>query len=313
MVTSAFELRIFCCAALPLCFGLSLSATPSSTTPEAPPPSTPREFFNAGTRKLNEGKLREAEALFETALASQSERLQPPALYNLGHVRFGQGVEELKKGPAARPAAARARDAAQIGDEAIQIADQALAGNDVARMVASYLHGRGARKELKAAANAVRQALETCGAALTKWQRADDDFKSAVEIEPGDADAQHNAEVVERSIAKLVDQIRELQQAATALGNKRDELGEKMKQLRGRIPAPDAPPGAAGDEDDDDEQPQGPLPGQKEGPSKDGQEMYLSPEQAGWLLDSFKLGGNHRLPMGQGDEAQPKNRPRKTW
>src|SRR4051794_25176005 len=83
-------------------------AAAKPSTPEAAPAS-PREFFNAGTEKLAEAvklladkkpiesKLREAEALLESALASQSERLQPPSLYNLGHVRFGQGAEELKK------------------------------------------------------------------------------------------------------------------------------------------------------------------------------------------------------------------------
>src|SRR5689334_24509675 len=65
-------------------------------------PSTPQELFNAGTRKLQAGKLREAEAFLESSLSSQSEQLQPRALYNLGHVRFGQGVEELKKGPSGR-------------------------------------------------------------------------------------------------------------------------------------------------------------------------------------------------------------------
>ncbi|MGH7972717.1 MAG: hypothetical protein ACREIC_28725, partial [Limisphaerales bacterium] len=84
----------------------TLGATaPSAPTapPERPTPITPREFFNAGTEQLRAGKLREAEAYFENALGSQAARLQPPALYNLGHVRFGQGIEELKKGPAAGP------------------------------------------------------------------------------------------------------------------------------------------------------------------------------------------------------------------
>src|SRR5215471_18634340 len=61
-----------------------------------PAPQTPREFFNAGTQKLREGKLREAEALFESALAAQNEQLQPQTMFNLGHVRYDQGVEELK-------------------------------------------------------------------------------------------------------------------------------------------------------------------------------------------------------------------------
>src|SRR5512141_2423321 len=65
---------------------------------------TPRELFNTGTRLLREGKLRESEIFFESALGSQDERMQPTALYNLGHVRFAQGVEELKKGPTSKDA-----------------------------------------------------------------------------------------------------------------------------------------------------------------------------------------------------------------
>src|SRR2546430_7852029 len=81
-------------------FYLGPVAAPGATpVPAEPaPPSSPRDFFNAGTQKLRDGKLREAEAFLETALTSQNERFQPPSLYNLGHVRFGQGVQELKKG-----------------------------------------------------------------------------------------------------------------------------------------------------------------------------------------------------------------------
>ena len=47
-----------------------LSATAPQTAPEPPPPTSPREFFNAGTEQLRAGKLREAEASLETALGS---------------------------------------------------------------------------------------------------------------------------------------------------------------------------------------------------------------------------------------------------
>jgi Ca-activated chloride channel homolog len=293
----------------------SATVTPDMppTGPQAAPPTTPREYFNAGTQKLHDGKLREAEAYLQSALASQNERLQPPALYNLGHVRFGEGVEELKKGPAAKPSAARARAAAQQADEAMHLADDALAGNDIQKLVAAYMRGRGARKELKAATTAVRRALEAHGNALGKWSRASGDFKSAVELNRADADAQHNAEAVDRYIAKLVDSLQELQMACNGSCDKDQPLGEKLKQLKGRIPAPDMPPGAAGDDEEDQDSPMGPEPGQKEGPSKDGQEMTLSPEEAGWLLEGYKLDSERRLPMGQKDTAQPKERSRPTW
>lgn len=299
---------------LPLLAGTMVALLAVAASAPSPAPESPRDFYNAGARKLREGKLKEAEALFETALGSQNTRFQTPSLFNLGHVRFGQGAEELKKGPPAGPTAARGRSASQRAEEALRDADQALAGDNVQRMVAAYLRGRGTRRELKAATKAVRQALQTHGVALGKWQRASGDFKSDAELDPNDGAARQNAETMDRYIARLVDSVRELQQAASAMANKNSELGDKMKELRGRIPAPDMPPGAAGDDDDDEDNPKGPQPGQKEGPTQEGKEMMaLTPEQASWLLEGFKLDTERRLPMGQQDSAEPKQRNRPTW
>jgi tetratricopeptide (TPR) repeat protein len=288
-------------------------ATNSVAHSEIAAPSTPREFFNAGTEKLQAGKLREAEALLESALSSQIARLQPPALYNLGWVRFGQGSEELKKTPPAGQTAGVARSVAQHTDEAVRLADEALKVNELEQLLAAYIRGRGQRKQLKAATEAVRRALDAHGVALRKWERAGGDFKSVVELNSSDADAQHNADVMDRNIAKLIDSLRELQQAAAMLGQKSQQLGEKMKQLKGKIPASQMPPGAAGDDDEDEENPFGPKPGDKEGPSRNGEEMKLTAEQAGWLLEGFKLDGERRLPMGDGKPGQPRDRSKPTW
>jgi hypothetical protein len=296
-----------------LCAVLTIGPSAAPGPEPADLPSNPREFYNVGTRELRQGKLREAEASLQTALASQDDRLQAPALYNLGHVRFGLGIEELKKGPSSKPASQRGQSAANLAGDAVHDANDALAGDDVQKMVASYLNGRGARKELKAALQAVRTAMKTQGNALEKWQRSSGDFKSTLELNPKDSEAQQNADTVDRYIARLVDSIREMQQLAAAMGNKGDELKEKLKQLKGRIPAPDAPPGAAGDDDDDDDTPQGQKEGQKEGATKEGQEMTLSPEQAGWLLNGFKLDSEHRLPMSQENSGQPRDRSGRTW
>lgn len=281
--------------------------------PEPPPPVTPREFFNAGTRQLRDGKLREAEAFLETALASQKDSLQPPALYNLGLVRFAQGVEQLKKGPAPQPTVTRGQTAAQQADLAIRQADEALDGNDVQRMVAAYLRGRGARKELKAATEAVQRALKVFGAVLGQWERASGDFKSAFDLDRADTDARLNAEAVDRRIAKLVDSLREMQQCSNGMCGKQQQLGDAMKELKGRIPASEMPPGAACEDGDEEEQLMGPQPGMEEGPSRDGEEMQLSPEQAGWLLEAYKLDTERRLPMGQGPAGEPRDRSRPTW
>jgi tetratricopeptide (TPR) repeat protein len=291
-------------------------AEPETQPPQqVQPPSTPREFFNAGTEKLKTGKLREAEAFLQSALSAQDDRFQEPSLYNLGHVRFGLGIEDLKKGPSARQTTQLAQVYGQEADSAIQQADEALAGEDVKKMVAAYLRGRGSRRDLKAATKAVQQAMDAYGDALSKWQRASGDFKSANELNPLDANARQNAEVVDRSIAKLIDSIRQMQEAAAALGQKKQQLGDKMKKLRGRIPADQMPPGAAGEDEEDEDEPNGRKPDTKEAPGKQGEEqqLTLSPEQAAWMLEGFKLDSERRLPMGQKDTAEPKTRTGKTW
>jgi hypothetical protein len=276
-------------------------------------PISARDFFNAGTSKLHEGRLRDAETLLQAAVASQIERWQPVALYNLAHVRFAQGMEELKQAPDGRPTASRARTATQGADAAIRLADAALSGNDVQKLVAAYQHGRGVRKELRAATAAVRRAMETHGSVLSKWQRASGDFKSAVELRSNDADARHNAEVVDRHIAKLVDSLTDMQQACSQPGNQGQELAQKLNELRGRIPASLVPPGAAGDEEDESDYPQGPEPGQQEAPPRSGKEMSMSREEVSRILDGYKLGGNNRLPLGPSDAARPKDPSRPTW
>jgi len=287
-------------------------AKPTPKKETAPPPNTAREFFNAGTGKLKEGKWKEAEALLETALAKQSEQIQPNALYNLGHIRYAEGIEELKKSISAGTATGTASMAGDHAGEAIRLADDALAGNEIDKLVGAYLNGRGRRKELKAATKAVKEALSTYGNALRKCERSSGDFKSAIELQQADQDSRHNADVVDQSIAKLVDAITQMRQAMAMMGQQSKTLGEKMKQLKGRIPASQMPPGAPGDDEEEEDAPMGKDPAQKEGASKNGQEMNLSPEQAGWMLDGFKL-GDRRLPMAQGNDGKPKDKGRSPW
>jgi hypothetical protein len=295
---------------------------PFTNTPSVAPESLPesaRVSYNLGTRKLREGKLRESESLLQNALEKQDERIQAPALYNLGEVRFAQGAEELKKSPAGKPTAARGWAAAEGADAAAIRAREALAENDLQKMTAAYLNGRGARRELKSATQAVRRALEQHGATLRKWQRSLDDFKSAAELNPADANAQYNSEIVQKSIAKLVDSIREMQQAAQKMAASGQELREQMKQLGGKIPEPMMPPGAKGEDEDEEEGENGKEPppelqaGMQEKPGREGEEMQMSPEEAGWLLEGFKLDGDRRLPMGKGDAGKPKDRNVRNW
>src|SRR6266481_8806458 len=98
---------------------LLLASTMFTGAAEPESPSSPQQFYNQGTQKFREGKLREAEASLQIAVASQNEKVQVPALYNLGHARFREGVEELKGGPKAKPSEALANRACADGQEAL--------------------------------------------------------------------------------------------------------------------------------------------------------------------------------------------------
>lgn len=277
-----------------------------------------RELYNAGTEKLRAGKWDDAESLLESSLSRQDERVQPAALFNLGYARFAQGNEELKKTPPAAATSSRARSAAAAGADAIEKATDALAGNDVQQMVQAYIFGRGARKEMREATKAVQRAMEVYGKTLSKWRRSLGDFQGAAELHPGDTNATHNAEMVAQAIAKLVDSLREMQQAAANLNGEQAQLGGLLSQLKGRIPAPDAPPGANGEDGEDGENGKGPLPesltGQQESPTNGGQEtgLKISPEAAAQLLNGIQPGGK-LLPMGQGEAGKPKDRSGRIW
>ncbi len=287
----------------------------------SPPPvasENPRALYNAGTEKLRAGKLSESETLLESAVVKQNERVQPAALFNLGHVRFAQGIEELKKTPPANVTNTRARTADATGADAIQKATDALASNDMQQMVEAYVTGRGARKEMREATKAVQRAMEVYGKTLSKWRRSMGDFQSAAELNPADTNATHNAEMVAQAIAKLVDSLRDMQQAAAGLNGKLGQLNGLMSQLKGRIPGPNAPPGAAGEEGEEGEDGNGPLPesltGQQEAPTDGGREagLKISPEAAAQLLNGIQPGGK-QLPMGQGETGKPKDRSGRIW
>jgi hypothetical protein len=299
----------------------STNDAPIADNSISPPPAqneTARGLYNAGTDLLRAGKLSDAETLLQSSVAKQDGRVQTAALFNLGHVRFAQGTEELKKAPAG--AAKQSVAAAADGAGAIQKAVDALAGSDVQQMVDAYIAGRGTRREMQAATKAVQRAMEQYGRTLSKWRRSLSDFQSAAELNPADTNAVHNAEVAAQAIAKLVDSLREMQQAAGNLSGKQNDLGNLLKQLKGKIPAANMPPGASGgeaeDEGDGGDQPSPEsLSGLKEARTGDtGQDagLKISPEEAGALMNGIQPDGK-QLPMGPGDLGQPKNRSGRIW
>lgn len=298
-------------------FGVLLLAGPMMALADGTnilPPVTARDFYNAGTKLLARTNFTEAEAMFQSALAAQDERVQTAALYNIGDTRFDLGLDYLKKGPDAQKVLDQGRAALAVGDHAIQSADAAMASNDIPRLVEAYMEGRGARHQMRDAEKAVAAAMEIFGNTLRKWERADDDFKSAAELDPANTNALHNAEMVEQAIAKLVDITQQMQAMAGALAGKRSALAQKMGQMRGKMPGGTLPGGSGGEDDDEDITP-GSLAGMKENASREGgqTQMPISPDQASQILDGLQLDGDKRLPMDGSQEAKPGPRSGRTW
>ena len=283
--------------------------------PSRTEPVTPRELYNDGTARLREGKLREAEASLQVAVASNHEKIQTPALYNLGHTRFQQGAETLKEIKDGKGTKVRGEAAAEMGEDAIKAADQAMNGFSIDHLVEAYMQGKGARKELKAATEAVKTALDKYGVVLQRWQRSSGDFKSAYELRTAASDARDNAGIVDQHIARLVDELNQAKATCEKCQNAGNKLKEKMKKLKELMPEQQKKQCEnPGDEDEDEEgKPRLPKEGEKEGPSKDGHEIPLTPEEAGRMLEAMRLDGNRKLPVGAGDSTPPKGRTGKQW
>jgi tetratricopeptide (TPR) repeat protein len=282
----------------------------------APAPVTARDYYNVGTRLLAAKKYADAEQLFQSALAAQDDAVQPVALYNVGCARFADGLERLKQGPDAQKLSHQGHAALSAGENALKFSESALAGDDVGRMVAAYLAGRGARHQLREAEKAVSAAMDIFGKTLDEWLRAAGDFKSAVELNPHDTNATHNAEIADRGIARLVDTLRQLQAMMSLMGQQRQDLGKMMSKLKGRIPAPDAPPGGGGDDDEDDDGAKpDTLTGQKEagGRQQENTSLTLSPDQANEMLSGLMLDGTRRLQMSEQQGSPSKDRKGRNW
>ena len=107
---------------------------------------SPREFLTR-YRKLKDEKWRDAEALFESALASQRENLAADAIQS-GHARFAGRwgrVEEISQ--RWKSTAANAQAAGRAADAAVQAATGALASEEVCGgCLEGVQRGRGVRR-----------------------------------------------------------------------------------------------------------------------------------------------------------------------
>jgi len=288
-----------------LLVGLCLGADRSAQT------LTDREIYNQGTVELNQGDFSAAEMLLHSAVTGNSEQVQPTALYNLGLARFAIGVEKLEEGPDTRTVGQQAVSASTAADAALQYGLNAMQQGEQNALIRAYLRGRGARKQLKDAMKALGEALDVYGDVLARWQRSSGDFHSTVELRPEDQDSAHNADVVDRHIAKLVDSLMQMQAMQQGMGEQMEGLEQMVEALEGMIPDDIGDPGPG---EDGEEWPEGLREGVEEGEGREGDEIPVSPEDAQRLLESFQLDRGRTLPMGFEEEADPDDQKKgKNW
>jgi hypothetical protein len=277
---------------------------------------SPREAYNQGTQALKKGYLRESENWLLKATGSQRESIQPPALYNLGHVRFKQGQELLKGESQRQDLHDRAETAAEDGADAISNADRALKGNDIMAILEAYMNGRATRKQLRLANEDVQRALELYGSVLVRWRRSVGDFRSSDELQ-SNADARDNAKTVQRYIEELLRHKDELEQQKQALSGERSDLKQKLQELKGKIPKEMMQPGQ-GDDDNEDDEDEGDQPKPESGFQDRGSEARekrgITPEMAQQILEALGINGDRKLPLGgDEDQSKPRDRRGKDW
>jgi tetratricopeptide (TPR) repeat protein len=279
-----------------LCIRGATAATPE--TESDPRPRTALELYNAGTARLREKKLEEAQDLLRSAAQANDESVLPSAVYNLGHARYEIGDRELIKtlmSPDLNEVPKRANRSAEA---ALRSAQSALAGGDVDELVQAYRRGAGARRELREAAKAVQAALAQFQKVLMNWERASASFHSVSELDPADTNATYNADLVDRRIAELIDFLKQQKMAMMSRGNTGQQLKGAMKQLRDRIPA-DKRGQLPGGAEDEDEEGEGEQQGNNEGgddPNGRKGKAPLTQEQAAQLLRGAQLDSNRTLP-----------------
>jgi Ca-activated chloride channel family protein len=285
----------------------------SAATNDPPEPHTPREFYNAGTQQLNNTNLNQAESLFQTAVTSNDPRVQPVALFNLGHARFRQGIEALKE-IASGQVQQHAQTALSTINGALISGSNALASNDIDAITAAYRRGRGARKELKTVTQVVKRAMDTHGSVLLKWQRASGDFKSAFELNPSDAAAKTNGDFVDANIAQLIDMLQREQESSMFLKGDSEKIKRMMAELKKRLPKDsEEAKDDGGDEEEENDKPKEPRKGDQEAPAQEGKEKKMDRDEAMRLMESLKLDANRKLPLGMEQTGTPKDNNGRNW
>jgi len=194
-----------------------------------------RELHNRGTQRLAEGDLAGAEDALRASLGRDIDPLRPPALHNLGHVRFGKGKTALggkTAGDVTELSIARSyleaadADISDMKDQ-IELLDKAKAeGREPDYVPATSALGGGI-----STFRTIKKLIPQEEAMVTKrigvvaaWTRSVGDFRGAHELDVADAQAKANADAIEELLRALRRETNALEEAIEAQRKKLEEL-----------------------------------------------------------------------------------------
>jgi tetratricopeptide (TPR) repeat protein len=272
-----------------------------------------RELHNRGTRRLAEGDLAGAEEALRASLGRDVDELRPPALHNLGHVRFGKGRASLggrTAGDVTELSIARSYLEAADADihdmqDQITLIDRAKAAGkepDYVPAVAALGQGIDTYRTVKKLLPKEEAMLAKRAGVVAAWTRSVGDFRGAHELDPRDTESKANADAIDELLRSLERETRDLADAVAAQRRKQDELREVIKELIKRIPDDKLPQNAEGDAEDDenflpeDRQKPGSGGGRRE--PKPGEEQKMTEQEARGALEGLKNEFGRKMPAG---------------
>lgn len=293
-----------------------------------------RELHNRGTQRLAEGDLAGAEEALRASLGRDVDPLRPPALHNLGHVRFGKGKAALggkTTGDVTELSIARSyleaadADISDMKDQ-IELLDKAKAeGREPDYVPATTALGGGIStyRTIKKLIPKEEAMVAKRTGIIALWTRSVGDFRGAQELDAADTQAKANADAIEELLRALRIETNALEEAIEAQRRKLEELRAVIQELIKRIPDDKLPPNAEGEGDDDENflppERQKPKPGAgdpKKG--KSGEEQKMTEQEARGSLEGLKNEFGRKMPAGDqngngGNGATPKGKKGKDY
>lgn len=302
----------------PLLLLLLAALVPAADSkPDPLAPLSARELHNQGTRLLADGDLLGAEEALRAALARDEDPLRPPALHNLGHVRFGQGRTKLggrTTGDISELSIARSyleaadADISDMKDQ-IDLIDQAKAAGrepDYVPAVAALGGGMATYRTIKKLIPKEEAMVTKRTGVVAVWTRSVGDFRGTHELDQADLAARANADAIEELLRALRRETTALSEAIEAQRRKLEELAEVIRELVKRIPDDKLPQDVQGEEGEEEEEnflpPERRKPRARAGADEQGEEGEagrMTEQEARGSLEGLKNEFGRKMPAGQ--------------